>query len=108
MLIIFAAIALYISVHAARNYSEEVNQKLNRGLASNMLGVIKPMVKDSIDKEALADIMHSMMVINPSVEVYLLDPHGNILSYVVPEKVVKLEKVSLVPIQQFYRIKRKV
>ncbi|QGY46689.1 HAMP domain-containing protein [Maribellus comscasis] len=98
---VFAAIALYISVQAASNYSEEVNQKLNRELASNMLDVITPMVKDSINEEALADIMHSMMVINPTVEVYLLDKEGTILSYVVPEKDVKLEKVSLVPIRNF-------
>ena len=101
VLIVFAAIALYISVQAARNYSEEVNQKLNRELASNMLDVITPMVKDSIDAGALADIMHSMMVINPTVEVYLLDKEGIILSYVVPEKDVKLEKVSMEPIQDF-------
>ena len=101
VLIIFAAITLYISVQAARNYSEEVNQKLNSELASNMLGVIKPMVKDSINKVALADIMHSMMVINPTVEVYLLDDEGTILSYVVPEKDVKLKKVSLTPIRNF-------
>lgn len=101
VLIVFAAIALYISVQAARNYSEEVNQKLNRELASNMLDVITPMVKDSINEEALADIMHSMMVINPTVEVYLLDKEGTILSYVVPEKDVKLKKVSLQPIQKF-------
>ena len=102
VLIVFSSIALYISVRAARNYSEEVNQKLNYGLASNMLDVIKPMVdKDSINQEALADIMHSMMVINPSVEVYVLNPEGKILSYVAPDKVVKLEYVSLDPIHKF-------
>ncbi|MFC0876635.1 ATP-binding protein [Saccharicrinis sp. FJH2] len=102
VLVLFAAIVLYISVQAARSYSEEVNQKLNRELASNMLGVIQPLVaKDSLNKAALGDIMHSMMVINPSVEVYILNPDGKILSYVAPDKVVKLENVSLDPIQKF-------
>jgi len=42
-----------------------------------------------------------MMVINPSIEIYVLDTQGKILSYVAPNKVVKLEKVSLEPIHDF-------
>ena len=102
VLIVFAAIAIYISVRAANNYSVEVTQKLNHELASNMLDVISPLIsRDSLNQEALADIMHSMMVINPSVEVYLLNPEGRILSYVAPEKVVKLDRVGLGPIRKF-------
>ncbi len=102
VLVIFAAITLFIAVRSARNYATEVNQKLNYELAKNNVEVIKPQFKNgSVNKDALADIMHSMMVINPSVEVYLLDPNGKILSYVAPEKVVKLEKVSLKPIERF-------
>jgi signal transduction histidine kinase len=102
VLAVFAAFAIYISVRAASHYSEEVNQRLNRNLASNMLDVIGPLIdKDSINRDALADIMHSMMVINPSVEVYLLNPEGKILSYVAPDKVVKLERVGLDPIRSF-------
>ena len=102
MLVVFAAITLYIAVEAARSYSIEVNQKLNRELAENTVNVIKPQFQhDSVNKAMLQDIMHSMMVINPSVEVYLLDADGKILSYVAPEKVVKLTHVSLKPIEQF-------
>ena len=102
VLVVFTTVALYISVRAARNYSIEVNQKLNKDLASNMLETIRPDFKSGIpNQEALADIMHSMMVVNPSVEVYVLDPEGTILSYVAPEKVVKLKHVSLEPIHKF-------
>ncbi|MFZ0280969.1 MAG: HAMP domain-containing sensor histidine kinase, partial [Bacteroidales bacterium] len=93
---------LYISIQSARNYSMEVNQKLNWNLARNAVDVIKPEFRDgTVNKESVADIMHSMMVINPSVEVYLLDPEGKILSYVAPEKVVKLTRVSLTPVRKF-------
>lgn len=102
VLILFTGIVLYISVNAARGYSIEVNQRLNRELAANTVSMIKPLMKNGIiSEEAIADIMHSMMVINPIVEVYLLDPHGKILKYVAPDKVVKLERVSLEPIGKF-------
>lgn len=107
VLVIFAGITLYISIHSARNYSIEVNQKLNWDLARNTVDVIKPEFKNGIvNKKNVDDIMHSMMVINPSVEVYLLDPNGKILNYMAPKKVVKLEKVSIAPIEQFLNDKK--
>jgi signal transduction histidine kinase len=103
VLVVFAGITLYISVRSASKYSVEVNQKLNWDLARNTVDVIKPEFQNgTVNKEAIADIMHSMMAINPSVEVYLLNPEGKILSYVAPEKVVKLESVSLEPIHSFF------
>ena len=45
--------------------------------------------------------MKSMMIINPNVEVYLLDTEGKIVTYVAPYKKVKLEKVDLTPIVSF-------
>ena len=103
VLILFAALTLYVSVQSATNYSTEVNQRLNSELASNMVEVIgETFLEDGkINEAAIADIMHSMMVINPIVEVYLLDPQGKIITYVVPEKGVKLEEINLGPIQQF-------
>ncbi len=102
VLMFFAVITLYISVRSATKYSIEVNQRLNRELASNMIDVIQPLMKNGIiSEEGMADIMHSMMVINPIVEVYVLDPQGKILKYVAPDKVVKLEKVDLQPINEF-------
>jgi signal transduction histidine kinase len=102
VLILFATVTIYTSIQSANRYSIEVTQKLNRDLARNMVDVMKPEFKNGmVNKDAVADIMHSMMVINPSVEVYLLDPKGKILSYVAPAKVVKLNKVSLDPINKF-------
>lgn len=102
VLFVFGGISLYISVAAARNYSVEVTQKLNWNLAKNAVDLIKPrFFQGKVNKEAVEDMVHSMMVINPSIEIYLLDPQGKILSYVAPEKVVKLDSVSLEPIHRF-------
>lgn len=102
ILVAFTGITVYVAVRSARNYSVEVNQKLNRNLASTTVKEIKPNFKNGeVNKDAVQDIVHSLMVINPSVEVYLLDPEGKILSYVAPEKVVKLKTVDVGPIRKF-------
>ena len=45
--------------------------------------------------------MQSMMIINPSVEVYLLEPDGEIITYVAPYKRVQLGRVELSPVKAF-------
>jgi uncharacterized membrane protein (DUF4010 family) len=108
VLVAFTGITIYIAVRSARNYSVEVNQKLNRNLASTTVKEIRPNFKNGeVNKGAVEDIVHSLMVINPSVEVYLLDPEGKILSYVAPEKVVKLKTVNVTPIRKFLNDKDK-
>lgn len=101
--VVFAAAAIFIFVQSAREYSIEVNQQMNRDLASNTVDVIKPYIikEGEVNQAAMEEMLHSMMVINPSIEIYILDTEGNILSYLAPYKVVKLEEVSLDPVHKF-------
>ena len=91
----------YISHYVAEEYILEVNQKLYGGVADSTSIVAKPMTEGTIDQAAIMDIMHSMMVINPSVEVYLLDTVGTIVTHVAPNKKVKLTSVDLDPVKAF-------
>ncbi len=54
--------------------------------------------------EALKEIFHDIMVINPSIEVYLLDTEGKILTYFAPNKEIKLDYVPLEPINEFLEV----
>lgn len=90
-----------ITSRAAKRYYEETAQRLNAQVAEQMLTEVSPFVDGEVNDEALSTIMHSMMAVNPSIEVYLLDPEGTILSYVVLDKKVKLKAVNLGPVQHF-------
>ena len=95
--LVYARLGLRIS----NAYAMEVNQQLGRGIAEHTVQEIKPFVDGQVDEDAAHNIMHAMMAINPDVEVYLLDPEGAILQYVAPYKEVKLDRVSLEPVQQY-------
>ena len=94
---------LYVAISGfvGKRYLKEVNQQLYGSIASSTIKEVKPYVNGEIDTSAIQDIMHSMMIVNPSVEVYLLDTEGVIRTYVAPYKKVVLEKVNLVPVKQF-------
>jgi len=91
----------YFIALTAKNYFQETTQKLNSNVAESMLLEVKPFIDGKVNEEALGKIMHSMMAVNPSLEVYLLDTEGVILSYVVLHKKVKLKSVSLEPVLEF-------
>ncbi len=101
LLAILGICFVLITRYVERDYSHEVNQRLYGGLADTTVKVVKPLVNGEVDTLAIKDIMHSLMVINPSVEVYLLDTEGSIITYMAQKKEVKLERVGLEPLKTF-------
>ncbi|MEZ4995504.1 MAG: HAMP domain-containing sensor histidine kinase [Saprospiraceae bacterium] len=105
VLILLGIAYVGVTVYTEQKYFQEANQRLYGSIAEHMVKEVKPYIDEggNVDTSHLSDIMHSMMVINPNVEVYLLDKTGRIVSYVVPEKAVKLDHVDLQPVQHFIR-----
>lgn len=90
-----------VTISATRHYLEEVNQNLNRDLARNLVADRNLVAEGRIDEEALKETFHEYMVINPSIEIYLLDQDGKILSFSADPVKVKRKRVSLDPIYEF-------
>lgn len=82
-------------------YRQEITQKLNRHVADDIVSEKLLIRNNQIDREALGEIFHMLMVINPGIEVYLLSPDGRILAFSAkPEKVVR-DRVSLLPVRSW-------
>ena len=82
-------------------YFAETSQRLNASLAEHIVNEIQVFVDNKPNFAAMDGIFHDVMVVNPSVEVYLLDPQGTILTYDAPADKVRLTNVSLGPIEEF-------
>lgn len=103
LFLVLSLVALsYVALtsYMARNYYLETTQRLNRDIAHHLLHEVSPFVDGKVNEEALGTIMHSMMAVNPTIEVYLVNPQGDILSYVVLDKKVKLKSIDINPIKQ--------
>jgi signal transduction histidine kinase len=95
---------LLVTLHVGRVYSQEVNQQLNRELAANLIAENRLSVRDEhFDRAALEAIFHTYMIVNPSIEVYLLDNRGRILAFSAPPGKVKRHRVDLAPVRAFLR-----
>jgi signal transduction histidine kinase len=101
MLLVVGTAYVTISSYIRADYLAEMNQQLYGDIAGHTVKEVKPLVDGQVDTSSIQAIMHSMMIINPSVEVYLLEPDGDIITYVAPYKKVVLDKVDLAPIKEF-------
>ena len=90
-----------ISIMSTDKYQQEINQKLNREIAGLIVAEKHILQDDRVNKQALDDIFHMLMVINPSIEIYLLDPAGNILAFSAEPGKVKRKRVDLAPIKEW-------
>jgi signal transduction histidine kinase len=87
---------------AADMYQQEVVQKLNRNLAKQIVAQKILMQNHQINQKGLKEIFNMLMVVNPGIEVYLLNPAGEILAYSAPPGKVKLKQVELGPIKRWF------
>jgi hypothetical protein len=90
-----------VSISATRSYLAEMNQNLNLDLARNLVADRNLVEQGRINDAALKETFHEYMVINPSIEIYLLDLQGRILSFSADPEKVKRKSVSLEPVYAF-------
>ena len=92
---IVGMLAIGVTVFSTEMYQQEVNQKLNRTLAEHIVAE-KTLIRDKlVNQQALEEVFHMLMVINPSIELYLLDPSGTVLAYSADPGKVKRQHVDL-------------
>lgn len=92
---------MYISITTAEMYFQETRQKLDIDIASHIASENDCFTGDSVNTEILKEVFHNVMIINPSIEVYLLDKTGRILMYFAPNHSILIDKVPLDPINEF-------
>jgi HAMP domain-containing protein len=99
-LLLLSAVYLYIAVWTAEMYYEEATQRLNIDVAAHIAAENQCFINGEPNQEALEAVFHDIMIINPSIEVYLLDTSGNIVTYYAPDKTIKIKQVPVEPIKE--------
>lgn len=98
---------MYISYKYSTEYIEEVNQRLNHDTAKNIIENSTPFYNGQVIKPALNELFHHVMAINPSLEVYLVNPKGKIIAWFPPEKKLAHNQIDVAPIKAFITDKTK-
>lgn len=91
----------FLSNIATERYLQQLNQQLNANLAQNLVADRNLVEQGRLNEKALKETFQLYMEINPSIEIYLLDLDGKLISYSADPKKIKRNKVSLAPIKAF-------
>jgi len=88
-----------IERYSTQNYYEEITQRLNASIAMYVTGERQLMENLFVNEEALSLLAQQAMVINPTVEIFLLDTKGEILAHPFPAETILRNKVDLEPVK---------
>ena len=100
LLLALSAIFISFTINSLPRFLQEVNQNLNINLANNIIKEKNLMIDNRVNNNAMNSVFMGLMLVNPMIEVYLLDTDGKILSYSAPENTVKRERVNLQPVKR--------
>lgn len=89
-----------LGLASLKQYNASLDQELNRDLAKRLVADRNLVADGELDQQALKSLFDLYMTINPSIEIYLLDTEGRILSYSADPGKIKRKRVSLEPIQR--------
>lgn len=89
----------YLQIRTANEYSQGVIQRLSANLAEQIADNNPLLSQDGLNQVSVHSLFGQLMSVNPSVEVYLLDKEGNIISSAAPAGKVLKKSIDLKPIR---------
>jgi len=101
LLVLFGLFLVHIMRASSEMYQQEIAQKLNAELAAHIVDD-QPLIGDGgFNHAGLEHLFHLLMVINPSIELYLLDTTGRIVGHAAPDERIKRNQVDLQPVRTY-------
>jgi signal transduction histidine kinase len=100
LLLVCCGISAWLQIRSNRMHEQIVVQGLSRGLAEHIASNTQLMNPGGLNSAAVRKLFGQLMVVNPSVEVYLLDSSGRITGYDAPADRLRRTRVDLAPIRR--------
>lgn len=101
---LMCGVALVLAPQIARiaeRHQAEVTQRLNAGVAMYVTRELTLIDPQGVNTEALEELAHRVMTVNPSAEVYLLDAQGKIAATLVASDRLRRTRVDLAAVRAF-------
>ena len=109
LLVLVGVLLIPLTLFAVRGYTEEVAQQLNRPLAADLAKHLDTknllranFASDKALQAAAKSEISKLMVLNPDIEIYILDTHGEVLAYSAHVEKLPMNRVALKPLRQFF------
>lgn len=99
--LVLTGIYFYIVTDTAKKYFQESSQNLNRPVAARIAKEPYLFQGGTMNRDKRDSLFHDAMVLNPSLEIYVLDLEGNVLDFNAPDSLIVQRTVELAPVHAF-------
>ncbi|HFF3787480.1 sensor histidine kinase [Enterobacter mori] len=102
LMMLCATVACAVQLYSSTQYGNAMVQRLSGGLAQQI--VQREPILDAqgrVDRTSLKPLFDRLMTFNPSVELYVVSPDGDILADAAPPGHIQRQKIDLSPVQTF-------
>lgn len=103
LFVLFALLAVAILRQFSITHEQEVAQRMNRDVAMYIARQQTVAAPTASDANALAELFRYVMIVNPSLNVYLLDTQGRVRGYDSGRGPLVRQQVPLDPVHAFLR-----
>lgn len=102
LLMLCAAVACAVQLWASTQYGNAMVQRLSGGLAQQ-IARHEPILdaRGNVDRRTLRPLFDRLMTFNPSVELYVISPDGDLLADGAPPGHIQRQKIAIAPVQEF-------
>ncbi len=91
-----------VQLHSSAQYGNAMVQRLSSGLAQQIVAR-EPLLDahGEVNRQTLKSLFDRLMTFNPSVELYLLSPDGDLLADAAPPGHIQRQRIDMAPVQAF-------
>jgi signal transduction histidine kinase len=104
LLTVFSLFGAIIALNASEKHEQKLLQSLSKDLAKNIVDNWPDVMASSASEGRSAErnaILSMLMVVNPTIQVYVLDERGKVLAFINTTRELKTHVVDLKPIERF-------
>jgi signal transduction histidine kinase len=104
LLLSYGAFVAYLSRQVAQEHGQEAMQRMSHGLAQHIVEhwpQISMSDRSKADRAERDTMLSMLMVVNPGIQVYILDSNGQVKHFIGDQHKVLQRQVDLKPIQAF-------
>ena len=102
LLLLCAAAACSVQLYSSTRYGDAMVQRLSAGLAQQIASS-EPLLdsQGKVNRQTLKSLFDRLMTLNPSVELYMISPEGDLLADAAPPGHLRREHIDIAPLQRF-------
>jgi signal transduction histidine kinase len=104
LLAVFSLFGGVLALNASQEHEQKLLQNLSRDLAKNIVDNWPDVMASNASEGRIAErnaILSMLMVVNPTIQVYVLDDKGKVLAFINTTRELETQVVDLKPIEHF-------